>query len=326
MSSANAMRWTRAPGFYEVWYLTLTDPRTGTGVWIRYALLAPAQAGGDATCSLWLLAMRPGHPPLGRKTTFPISGLVARDDPFELLLGGALLSDRGMSGAFEDVAWDLAWDPAPRAYEHVHPVLRRARIAKTVLTLPHADVAISGRVTLPDGELELAAARGGQAHLWGTKHASSWAWLHCNDFETPTGEPARGFVDGVSVLVPRFGREIGPSTPIVGRLGDRDFSSTSPLRVAGNASRFGLTSWTWEAQDGSRRILGEVDAPRETLAGVTYHDPDGDEAYCYNTEIASLRLRVYDGGELTQTLQAPGRAHFEFAQRVPVPGVPLLTS
>ena len=64
--SANAMQWTRSPGFYEVWYLTLTDRRTGTGLWIRYTLLAPNEAGGSATCALWLLAVTPGQIPIGR--------------------------------------------------------------------------------------------------------------------------------------------------------------------------------------------------------------------------------------------------------------------
>ena len=34
------------------------------------------------------------------------------------------------------VAWDLSWTPSLPAYGHVHPVLRAARIAKTILFLP----------------------------------------------------------------------------------------------------------------------------------------------------------------------------------------------
>ena len=88
-------------------------------------------------------------------------------------------------------------------------------------------------MTFAGRTLELAGARGGQAHLWGSKHAPRWAWVHCNDFTGEDGTPRpTDFVDGVSVFVPRFGREIGPNTPIVGRFGGRDFSSVGPLRVS----------------------------------------------------------------------------------------------
>jgi hypothetical protein len=85
-----------------------------------------------------------------------------------------------------------------------------------------------------------------------------------------------------------------------------------------------------EARDGRRKIAVDVDAPRESLVGVTYTDPDGELAYCYNSEVASLRCLAYErdrsepsGWRLAETLVAPGRAHFEYAQREPVPGLEL---
>jgi hypothetical protein len=238
-----------------------------------------------------------------------------------------------MSGRFEDVAWDLRWAAQDKGYEHVRPVLRRLRLAKTVLTLPQADVSIDGTISFAGERLELSGAPGGQAHLWGSKHASRWAWVHCSDLRTSDGEPADdAFVDGVSVFVPRFGRELGPNTPVVGRIGGSDFCATSPLRVLTNGSTFALTGWRFEAVQGRRKLVGEVHADRDQLAGVTYHDPDGELAYCYNSETATLRLRVYERGARSrgwserQMLVAPGRAHFEYAQRTPVPGIELHTS
>ena len=336
-SSLNALRWDGQPGHYEVYYLTVTEPESGVGVWIRYTMLAPlASAGEPATASLWVLAMDPRpdrQPTFGRKATVPIDRMESVAEPFELVIDGARLRDDGMSGAFEDVAWDLRWAPTDHGYEHVHPALQRLGVAKTVLVLPHADLAVDGTITLGDERLELNNARGGQAHLWGSKHASSWAWVHCNDFSHADGTPAPGaFVDGVSVIVPRFGRETGPSTPVVARVGERDFTSTSPLRVVGNDSTFALTGWRFEAVDGDRKLIGEVDADRDQLAGVTYHDPDGELAYCYNSETASMRLHVFErahqvgGWAHVMTLYAAGRAHFEYAQRTPLAELQLLTT
>jgi hypothetical protein len=66
---------------------------------------------------------------------------------------------------------------------------------------------------------------------------------------------------------------------------------------------------------------------------VTYDDPDGDLAYCYNSEAASMRVSVFDKAWhgrfpwlLRETLEAPGRAHFEYGQREPVPGLDLLVT
>jgi hypothetical protein len=327
----NTLQWDGSPGHYEVYYVTLTDPATGVGLWIRYTMVAPlANTGESATCSLWFLAMDPREgrqPTLGRKASLPVSELSASPEPFSLRIGDATLTDKGMSGGFEDVSWDLHWTPDERTYEHVHPILRRAKVAQTALVLPHADVSIDGHVTIGSERIEIAGARGGQAHLWGSKHANSWAWVHCNDFQTPAGEPVPGaFVDAVSVFVERFGRRVGPNTPVVARFDGADFISTSPRRVLVNDSDFDLTSWRFDATDGSRRIVCEVEADRAQLAGVTYHDPDGALAYCYNGETATMRVELMDRGGKTTELVAPGRAHFEYAQRTPVDGLELLTT
>jgi hypothetical protein len=335
--SPNALRWDGGPGHYEVYYVTLTDPHTGVGVWIRYTMVAPLAAVGEpATCSLWFLAMdpRPGATPtIARKATFGVDRLESMAEPFGLRIGDATLTDGGMFGSFEDVAWQLSWTPAPKPYEPVHPILQRLRVAKTVLVLPHAHVAIDGTIALPGGEtLELAGILGGQAHLWGSKHASSWAWVHCNDFVNSEGEPVDAFIDGVSVTVPRLGREIGPNTPVVARIDGADFLSTSPLRVRRNRSSYGLDGWRFEAIDGALRLVGEVTAVRDQLAGVTYHDPDGELAYCYNTETATLRLEVHErstpgrGWRQIRAYVSPGRAHYEVGQRTPEPDLDLLTT
>lgn len=318
----NALRYAGGRGHYEVYYLTLTDPASGVGLWIRYTLLAPDE--GDATCSLWFIASDPAGPPLARKRTLPIGELHATAGPFRLAVGDADLGDDGMRGAFGDVAWDLSWTVHAPGAQPVHPLLERTRVARTVLTLPHPHVRVSGTVRIGERTLTLRAAPGGQAHLWGRAHAARWAWAHCSDFAARPDD----WLDAVSVYLPRLGRELGPSTPVVGRIGGEPFAATGPLRVARTASRFGVGGWTFDARDGRRRLQASVSAPAETLAGVTYHDPDGAPAYCYNSEVATMRLDVLHragrGWTRTETLESDGRAHFEYAQRRPVAGLGVL--
>jgi hypothetical protein len=331
----NHLQWNGSPGHYEVYYLTFTDPRTGVGFWIRYTMVAPLPpTGEEATCSLWLCAMDPADPAVnvGVKSSLPVSALATTGDPFHLRIGDAWLNDTGMAGAIEQngtqCSWELEWHPGLPAYGHVHPLLRRAKLAKTVLFLPHPDLAVSGTVSLGERRIPITGARGGQAHLWGSKHASRWAWAHCNDFSGPDGAIRdETFVDGVSVFVPRFGRELGPSTPVVGRFRSTDLISTSPLAVQRNRSDFDLTGWRFEARGHGLRVDGTVSARREDLVGVTYHDPDGELAYCYNTEVADMTLEVYRRRgrrwERDDEVRADRRAHFEYAQREPIEGVEL---
>jgi hypothetical protein len=333
----NALQWQGEPGHYEVYYVTLTDPSSGVGFWIRYTMVAPlAETGEQASCSLWFMAMDPNDPSrnVGEKASFPIEALVARTGPFRLRIEDCWLSDHGMVGSLEPygrrLAWDLRWEPRLPAYGHVHPALRAARVAKTILFLPHPDLEIEGEIEIDGRRLDVNGARGGQAHLWGSKHASRWAWAHCNDLRGADGSPrADSFVDGVSVYVPRFGRELGPSTPVVARLDGQDLMSIAPLAVQRNESEFDLTGWRFEARSRRRRLSGEVKARKQDLVGVTYHDPDGELAYCYNTEVADMRLELFERatpwGEWSKRdeLRSEGRAHFEYAQREPVEGVEL---
>ena len=129
----------------------------------------------------------------------------------------------------------------------------------------------------------------------------------------------------------RWTGQPGPSTPVVGRFDGEDFHSTSPLRIVRNPSRFELGGWRFEAVHGRRKVVVNVEAVTNELAGVTYRDPDGELAYCYNSETASLRLEllertgVFGGWRHRAALTSTARVHFEYAQRTPVPGVELLT-
>ncbi len=329
----NCMVWDKKPGHYEVWYVTLTDPKTGLGFWIRYTMVAPLK--GSPTCSLWFLAMSPNDPTknVGEKLSLPIESLKTSEDPFSVQIGNASLSDYGASGSIENdgkkYSWDLSWQPRLPSVSHVHPFLRKAKIAKTIVELPHADIDVDGVIEVDGDVVQVKGARAGQAHLWGSKHATRWAWTHCNDFHSGDQRLRNTFFDGVSVFVPRFGRELGPNTPVLARIGGRDLHLIGPVGVMRNKSEFGPTFWKFEAKGHRHKLVGNISTKSEDLVGVTYHDPDGDKAYCYNTEVADMVLELFDRsgfrGEWRKTdhLESKGRAHFEYAQREPVEGLEL---
>ena len=116
----------------------------------------------------------------------------------------------------------------------------------------------------------------------------------------------------------------GPPGSVTDTVATCPRSASAVLR---NSSEFDLGGWRFEAKGRGLRVKATVSARPEDLVGVTYHDPDGDLAYCYNTEVADMLLEVFRrrSGGWTQTgeLRADGRAHFEYAQRTPIEGLAL---
>jgi hypothetical protein len=262
--------------------------------------------------------MDPASGVVARKNTFPIAELTRAEEPFRLRIADAELTDGTCTGGFDDVSWDLLWKPG-RTYQPVPAPLRP--FASTILVLAHGDVAIDGRIQIAGRELELVDARGGQAHLWGTKHAQSWSWARCSDFRTESGDHVEDtFIDGVSAYVRRFGREVGPAILLAGRIDGEDIRSSA---LRSRHSTFGPDGWQFETNVGRRKLLIRVKPERQLLAGVTYHDPDGEPAYCYNSEAASMQLEIHDRGARQVTLLGDGRAHFEYGQRQPIPELTL---
>ena len=203
--------------------------------------------------------------------------------------------------------------------------LRAAKIAKTILFLPHPDVEVSGTVEFGGRRIEVDGARGGQAHLWGSKHANRWAWAHCNDFvgRGPATRAATPSSTGSACSCPASGARSGPTRRWWPASAARTCSRSRRWRCSATRASFDLTSWRFEARALRRKLVGEVTARKEDLVGVTYHDPDGELAYCYNTEVADMQLELFERRDAFTSwrkrdeLRSDGRAHFEYAQREP---------
>jgi hypothetical protein len=320
----NDLRWTGGPGWYEVHFLELTDAASGTGVWIRQTVHAPEQ--GEPACGVWFMASTADGERVTHHEAYPIGSMDAASDPFRLVCGSSELTDRGIAGTAGDASWELRWEPSAAPGVPVDPIVGRARIAKTMLAIPHPDLRISGTVRFGGRELQLDGARGEQAHLWGTQHAGRWGWLHAAELATLDGERRPDdWIDLVSVVVPRAGREIGPITPVVGRLLGDEFRAVGPVSLARGRCAFGLSGLEATARTRSRKVVVHASAPPLTQVGVRYDDPDGTNVWCANTALGDARIWVWDrrgtGWMLRETLEARGTAHVEYAQREPIAGV-----
>jgi hypothetical protein len=279
-----ASRWRGQPGRLEVWYTTLTDPSTGTGVWLHHELVAPS-AGDPAHVHGFAVVFPPdGTPVLGRFGPYDHEP----DGDGRVFAAGdvAVTADR-LYGKADGIAWDLtvagggeplftfprwAWD---------RELLPAAQI------VPAPTAVFDGVVRYGDRELTLRQARGGNARIYGHGNARRWAWLHAD----LGGGDVLEIISAVSMR-PVL-RALPPLTFLRLRLGGTDWPSGDTLLAAPRfRARIGLPTWTVTGGAGDRRIHVEVVQPAERTVAVAYSDPDGAPATCHNSERADAVIRL----------------------------------
>lgn len=326
----NHLRWDGLRrGHYEVWYLTLNDPRSRDGYWIRYTLESPLEGHGEPYAQLWFARFSAGDPArtFGINRKWPIASFAATTQPFTVTLGGNRLGHdqaRGtLSGDGHAVEWDLRWTPGqPTLHQLPRVMYRRGGLGETTVLSPNVDVAIGGTITVDGERFELTAAPGGQTHLWGKKHAHRWAWGHCNAFEDTPGAV-------LEVLAPRLrrrGLSLPPMTVCTLRLDGEELAFTRfDQALLAPAATLGTGLFRWTARSLTERIEGEFSCRPEDMVRAHYHDPDGEPSYCHNTCVGDLRVtvlrRLRGRWRESARLVAPRRGHFEVAGRTQDPAI-----
>ena len=123
-------RWRGQPGRLEVWYTTLTDPATGTGVWVHHELVAPSD-GAEAHAHGWAAVFPPGEEPA-----------LARFGPQVWDPSGSGFSCEGVevtAAALRGRAGDLSWNLTPTR-PHDPPLYTFPRWAWQRELLPAAQI------------------------------------------------------------------------------------------------------------------------------------------------------------------------------------------
>ena len=319
--SDNRMVWDQArAGHYEVWYLTLSDPATGAAFWIRYTLESPRAGHGAPHARLWFSSFVSdgGGGEVARFADVSISRLEARSDPFSLRIGEAELSHGAARGALPGHAsWDLTWTPPERSHRHLPPLVYRVPIVSTTVLSPAPAVRFSGTITCGGRTFALDGAPGCQTHLWGRKHAEAWVWARASAWDG--GEDA--FFEGLTARVKRGRLLLPPLTVMSLRLSGRTHHIRTLAQAARTKTAWSLGRWTFSGEGPTLALSGEVTHPPEGLLLAEYTDPDGEESFCHNSELATVRLRTWQRDRPWQRwrrgpdLAATGLGHAEWGDR-----------
>lgn len=326
----NRRRWNGTKrGHYEVWYLTMADPPTGRGLWVRYTFCVPDEPGRPYECAaLWCTFFRPDHPPVAIKETHPLSALSFPGEAHVEIAGHRLAADAARGAAESGgrrAAWDLRFTPNTKGYSPIPGLFRAFGLAKTVLVCPNPDLRVDGTLTLDGETIPLAGWRGNQAHLWGRRYGPGWLWGHVNAF------PEEGAsLEALSARVRVLGGLSPPLTTLLLRTSGQEVRMTGALAALGAVTEF--VPWRWRILDESARwrLHVEFSAKTEQMAQVRYTGPQGERIHCANTEVGAARVLVEHRafaavpwrpvGELV----CPVGAAFEVARSEPWEEIPLL--
>ena len=308
----NLPAWTGRRGTYEVWFLTVTDPATGDGYWIRSTLTAPK--AGDPSGGVWFARFDPADP----SATFGIHRACTEwklgSEGFAVAIGDAEMASGLARGSLEgdghEVRWDLQYPTGEPTYRLLPDPLYRSSLAPTKPMSPNPRTAVRGTITVDGRTQELVEAPGQQGHLSGTRHAERWAWAQCGAF---VDEEA--VVHALTVQSRR-----GPvDTPFLTSVGLRWQGRWTRLAKVRFRRDFDLGTWKIDVSNRRFRVTGRIEAPADTLLRARYTDPSGGFRYCHNSEIASCRLVLFErtarGWQEVALLESKGTTHAEWAGR-----------
>jgi len=303
-------RWRGQPGRTEVWYATLTDPGSGAGLWVHAEFVAPADPDQKPYRHGWAAVFPPDGSPIYERFG-PEDG--------ESLEGAKWFSSDGctlgwgdIEGRTKTMLWSMRWsDVSP-------PLFTFPRWAWEREVLPGAQVVVApaaafdGSFEYEGASLELRAAPGALAHIYGHGSAQEWCWLHadlgggdvCEVVSAVSRRPGLRLLRPLAFVQLRIGGDVWPASRI------------APLR---SRTRIGLPHWQVTARDADRRVTIEVTLPPERCVSIGYTDPDGATATCTNSERADARLQVerHVNGAWTveHRWQLDGTAHAEVGTR-----------
>lgn len=282
----------------EVWYDTITDAATGTGLWLHHELISPTD-GSDAYLHGWAAVFpSDGTPQWERFGPAP-----AGDGPwFEAL---DVVAEPGVRrGSAGDLSWDLRYrDASPPVFTFPRWTWRRA-VLPAAQVVPSPVATWEGTVRVGDQQVELEDARGSAARIYGHGNAQRWGWLHADlgggdVLEIVAAVPRRPVLDRfrpLPLVQIRTDGKVWPGNPLI-----------AALRLR---ARLGLPTWTVEGRWRGHHLRVEVTQPAEACVEVPYTDPDGATATCTNSERASAHV-VFDDLEW----HLDGTAHAEIGSR-----------
>ncbi|MCX5095991.1 hypothetical protein OOK36_45810 [Streptomyces sp. NBC_00365] len=306
-------RWDGTPGRTEVWYTTLTDPATDSGIWLHHELVAPSD--GSAAYAHGWIAVFPKDGPAEHTRFGPVPWTA---HPEGFTAEGICVRPGRLTGSAGTFTWALTERPeGPPLHTFPRWSWRRPWLPASHM-LPAARARYSGTIRYGTGELRLDEAPGAGARIYGHGNARRWAWLHADlgggdVLEIIAAVSMRRGLDRLPPLVFLRLHRNGRTWP---RRAER--SAVGWAGIGRFRADIRLPEWRVEGRAGLSRIQVTVTQPPQQTLTLGYTDPDGSTAVCRNSERADAVVsleRWWGTWRREAVWRLSGTAHAEVGDR-----------
>lgn len=306
-------RWDGTPGRTEVWYTTLTDPVTDSGIWLHHELVAPSD--GSAAYAHGWIAVFPKDGPAEHTRFGPVPWTA---DPEGFTAEDIRVRPGRLTGSAGTFTWALTESPeGPPLHTFPRWSWRRPWLPASHM-LPAARARYSGTIRYGTGELRLDDAPGAGARIYGHGNARRWAWLHADlgggdVLEIIAAVSMRRGLDRLPPLVFLRLHRNGRTWP---RRAER--SAVGWAGIGRFRADIRLPEWRVEGRAGLSRIQVTVTQPPQQTLTLGYTDPDGSTAVCRNSERADAVVsleRWWGTWRREAVWRLSGTAHAEVGDR-----------
>lgn len=310
------------PPYYESRFIRANNADRAQALWLRSTLLLPT--AGAPVADAWVMLFDPdGAGNRALKQPYPIDQSDFQYDTWTARIGETTIDDNAACGTItgdRSARWDLQitrGDERPvkllteRGYKAKFPS------AKTMVRHPLAG--FDGTVELDDVRFQVDGWTGSVNHNWGRRHTPAYAFGQVCGFDDAPDS-------SLEIVTAHAG--LGPvslpaATLFVLRHDGREVAVRSVLATRHTRGEYRPFSWTFGARVDDVTLDGEITVDPHDVIGLTYTDTGGHSKYCYNSALATCRIRL-SGSGMTAELVAPRRAMFEILTDTRHPSVRLL--
>jgi hypothetical protein len=130
------------------------------------------------------------------------------------------------------------------------------------------------------------------------------------------------FFEGITVIVKRGPIHLPPITLFSLRYKGENFEFNNFRDILFNSAKWEYgDNITWEIRSRKMNFSLKMKGDKNNFIMATYDDPDGEKAFCHNSEIESAEIEFEMEGKKFK-LFCPGTFHTEFGARAPLEYAP----